>query len=241
MTIEEDKLKIEGSRLEIERLKLDLEEKKLLVDAWKQVVTTQMHFNDLELRIRNFAFVLTGAFIALGGYALKEGGAILIPIIVQQISIASAIIFSSIPPLLGFYFMDRWWYHPLLMGSVLEGAKLETVLTKRGVHLTMGQNISWQSGMLNWLIGQKRVFSADEKQRYESQNNLDVFDVWQERNGKYILRNGLLTKRSFRSHHKMMTFYGILIVSMLILGTAVKDVGKVKAVVPQGGLTAPAH
>ncbi|MEM1398025.1 MAG: hypothetical protein AAGH38_11345, partial [Pseudomonadota bacterium] len=54
------------------------EDKALLLSAWKQTVDVQMHFNDLELRIRNFAFVLTGAFLALGGYALRDGGQIAI-------------------------------------------------------------------------------------------------------------------------------------------------------------------
>ena len=33
----------------------------------------QQHFNDLELRIRNFALIVTGAFLGLGGYAIKDG------------------------------------------------------------------------------------------------------------------------------------------------------------------------
>lgn len=46
------------------------------IEIWKKIVEVQQHFDDLELRIRNFALIVTGAFLGLGGYAIKDGGII---------------------------------------------------------------------------------------------------------------------------------------------------------------------
>lgn len=196
------------------------EETKLLVEAWKQVVQTQMHFNDLGLRIRNFAFLLTGAFIALGGYAIREGGSVII--FSLEISIASAIIFASILPLLGVFFMDRMWYHPLLLGAVIEGSKIEKELVKRGIPLGLGNEISWQSGSLNYAIGQVKLFTDEERDRYTREKKIGWLEKWEERDGKYVLKEGgRFELRSFRSQHKMNAFYSVLIVSMIIVGLAI--------------------
>lgn len=43
------------------------------VDAWKQTVQVQEHFNDIELRIRNFAITLLLATLGAAGVAMKDG------------------------------------------------------------------------------------------------------------------------------------------------------------------------
>src|SRR4051795_1622721 len=86
------------------------------IEIWKKIVDVQQHFNDLELRIRNFALIVTGAFLGLGGYAIKDGG--IINAFGWEVSIAGLVVVSAIFPLLAFYFMDRLWYHRLLDGSV---------------------------------------------------------------------------------------------------------------------------
>ncbi|MEM1397485.1 MAG: hypothetical protein AAGH38_08565 [Pseudomonadota bacterium] len=209
-----------------EHLDMTGEDKALLLNAWKQAVDVQMHFNDLELRIRNFAFVLTGAFLALGGYALRDGGKIEIALIGAEISLASAILIASILPLLGFYFMDRWWYHPLLEGAVAEGAILERELAKNGIPVALGQNISSKSGMLNWGLGEVKKFSEAERDQHEAEAKRSPFNVWQPSGDKFVLRNGFFLKRTFRSKHKMMVFYSILIASMLGLAFVLKDVDR---------------
>jgi hypothetical protein len=79
------------------------------IEIWKKIVDVQQHFNDLELRIRNFALIVTGAFLGLGGYAIKDGGAI--NAFGHEVSIAGLVVFSAIFPMFAFYFMDRLWYH----------------------------------------------------------------------------------------------------------------------------------
>lgn len=110
------------------------------VEIWKTIVDVQQHFNDLELRIRNFALVLTGAVLGLGGYAIKDGG--MVHIAGAQITVASLIIASSLIPLAAFYLMDRFWYHRLLDGSVRAGADAEAKLREIGLSVDLGEQIS---------------------------------------------------------------------------------------------------
>ena len=81
-------------------------------EIWKKIADAQQHFNDLELRIRNFALIVTGAFLGLGGYAIKDAGTI--NAFGHEVSVAALVVLSAIIPLFAFYFMDRLWYHRLL-------------------------------------------------------------------------------------------------------------------------------
>ena len=111
----------------------------------------QQHFNDLELRIRNFALVLTGAVLGLGGYAIKDGG--MVHIVGREITVASLIVASSLIPLAAFYLMDRFWYHRLLDGSVKAGAEAEEKLREIGLSVDLGGQISRSSPFnLFWCV-----------------------------------------------------------------------------------------
>jgi hypothetical protein len=92
------------------------------IDLWKQTVEVQQHFNDLEWRIRGLA--LTAATFALGASAVaaKDGTKFF------GISLGSGVLVAGLILWLGFYFVDRYWYHPLLIGSVRHGEKLEDEL-----------------------------------------------------------------------------------------------------------------
>lgn len=110
------------------------------VEIWKKIIDVQQHFNDLELRIRNFALIVTGAFLGLGGYAIKDGG--FASIGGHLIASAALIVVASLLPLFAFYLMDRLWYHRLLDGSVKAGEKAEEKLTSLGLAVNLGSQIS---------------------------------------------------------------------------------------------------
>jgi hypothetical protein len=123
------------------------------IEIWKKIVDVQQHFNDLELRIRNFALIVTGAFLGLGGYAIKDGGAI--NAFGHEVSIAGLVVFSAIFPMFAFYFMDRLWYHRLLDGSVKAGIEAETALKHLGYKVDLGSKISEYSPFTLWLTTKK--------------------------------------------------------------------------------------
>lgn len=110
------------------------------VEVWKKIVDVQQHFNDLELRIRNFALIVTGAFIGLGGYAIKDGGTA--ALFGVHVSVAGLVVFCSLLPLAAFYLMDRLWYHRLLDGSVAAATPVEARLREMGLTIELGTKIS---------------------------------------------------------------------------------------------------
>ncbi|MCM2480650.1 hypothetical protein [Burkholderia glumae] len=94
-----------------------------LMKMWEKTVDVQMHFNDLQLRIRNFAILIVSAFVGGFGVALKEN--YLVEIHGAAIPVASLLFFVAALIWLAFYLMDTLWYHPLLMGAVEHGRLLE--------------------------------------------------------------------------------------------------------------------
>lgn len=128
------------------------------IEIWKKIVDVQQHFNDLELRIRNFALVVTGAFLGLGGYAIKEAG--MVKLLGFEVSVAGLVVVSAIFPLIAFYFMDRLWYHRLLDGSVRAGIEAESALKDFGYKVDLGSKIKQQSPFKLWPTKSTMIHSA---------------------------------------------------------------------------------
>jgi hypothetical protein len=123
LEIERQKLAIEHDKLGIERQKLAFERTKVRVDVWKKSVDVQQHFNDLELRIRNFAVTVLTAVLGAAGLAMREN--LMITALGVTTSLAVWFLGVGVVAWGAFYFMDRWWYHRLLYGAVLHAGDLE--------------------------------------------------------------------------------------------------------------------
>src|SRR5579885_3578250 len=99
------------------------EERAHIIEIWKTVVDVQQHFNDISMRIRGmFVTILLALFAAIGF------------LYTQHIDLKIAAIrvkFALVMPLFGivgtylFYFIDRFWYHRLLVGSVNHALNIE--------------------------------------------------------------------------------------------------------------------
>lgn len=102
------------------------------VEMWKQTVTVQQHFNDIEWRIRGLA--LTAATFAIGAAAVatKDG----------KTFAAGTVLAIGLLLWYAFYFVDRYWYHPLLKASVDQGHKLEAELASHLPAADLTQTIS---------------------------------------------------------------------------------------------------
>lgn len=113
----------------------------LVLEAWKKTVDVQQHFNDLELRIRNYALTLLAATFGAAGFVLKEQ----IPDLVLfglGAPVVTLVLFAGLVIWSAFYFMDRWWYHRLLYGAVQHGAALEKSVADTLPQLGLGKAIS---------------------------------------------------------------------------------------------------
>lgn len=118
------------------------------LDIWKTAVTVQQHFNDLELRIRNFAVTLLVTVIGAAALALKEH--YVIKLQAKDFPLAAGILFVGIIGWLAFYFMDRFWYHRLLIAAVIHAGDIETrfkdTSPELGLTNAIGKGSAWQVG-----------------------------------------------------------------------------------------------
>ncbi|AZZ82289.1 hypothetical protein C5O27_15425 [Gordonia alkanivorans] len=90
---------------------------------WKHTVTVQQHFNDIEWRIRGLALTAATFSVGAAGLSVNNGHAL-----------AGALILGvGIILWYAFYFVDRYWYHPLLIASVLQGHKIEAKIEECGL------------------------------------------------------------------------------------------------------------
>jgi phosphoglycolate phosphatase len=112
------------------------------IEVWKKVVDVQQHFNDLELRIRNYALTLFTAIVA--GIGLLEKEKIRLSLIGSDIPASTLLGFAGILTLVAFWYMDRYWYHKLLLGAVKQGQYIETinagVLPELGLTTSIGKS-----------------------------------------------------------------------------------------------------
>ncbi len=93
-----------------------------LIRAWEKTVEVQQHFNDLSLRVRNFAITVVTAVLGGAALAFKE-----VP------HLAPWILGAGVIAWLGFFVMDALWYHRLLLGAVAHGEDIEDKLAAAGL------------------------------------------------------------------------------------------------------------
>lgn len=172
----------------------------IVLELWKKTVDVQQHFNDLELRVRNFALIVVGALLALGGYAVRE--TVALSVLGFSLSAAGLIIWSSLIPLAAFYFMDRWWYHRLLKGAVNAGIPLERKLKESGYPIALGEEIS-KASPFSWRIWGRK-------------GEHDETPFWK------------LPIRKMHSESKMDFFYLALGLAILLVGFSLIDVAEVE-------------
>ncbi|MGK7752844.1 MULTISPECIES: hypothetical protein [unclassified Roseovarius] len=176
----------------------------VVLELWKKTVDVQQHFNDLELRIRNFALIVVGALLALGGYAVRES--VTVSILGISLSAAGLIIWSSLIPLAAFYFMDRWWYHRLLKGAVMAGIPLEAKLKEMGYPVALGEEIS-KSSPFEWRLWGRK-------------GEGDETSFWK------------FPKRKMHSEYKMDFFYLALGLAIFVVGFSLINVAEIEASSP---------
>lgn len=116
-----------------------LEMLKIKVDIWKQVINTQQHFNDLEMKVRNFGILIVSALVGAAGVSIKSGYFVF--------GMSLSVIFFIVGALLWlcFYFVDTYWYHPLLLGSVKQGIEIEKELKKQLPNINLTETIGKNS------------------------------------------------------------------------------------------------
>ena len=130
------------------------QQRKQIIEIWKTIVEVQMHFNDISMRIRSmFITILLALFASIGFLLNKELNLEILGYNVQ---------FATLMPLFGifatwlFYFIDRYWYHRLLVGSVKHAIEIEKKYKNDMPELSLSDAIGEESpyqprGAVRWL------------------------------------------------------------------------------------------
>jgi hypothetical protein len=119
-----------------------IEKIKMQVDIWKKVIDVQQHFNEIEMRIRNYAITVLLAVLSASGLSLKEK--IWIDFFGQHPLAFWLLIFGCLA-WISFYMMDRCWYHRLLYGSVKHAMAIEDKLKEILPEITLSNRIKEES------------------------------------------------------------------------------------------------
>jgi hypothetical protein len=94
------------------------------VEMWKQTVQVQQHFNDIEWRIRGLALTVLTFALGAAAVAARDGANF------GRVSLGTMVLMTSLLLWYSFYFVDKYWYHPLLKASVDHGETLETAINQ---------------------------------------------------------------------------------------------------------------
>ena len=104
------------------------EERDGYIEMWKQTITVQQHFNDIEMKIRSLA--LTVLTFVLGGASVAIRNGTTVRVRWFDLQLGTLILAFGLFMWIAFYMVDQIWYHRLLMGAVKHGEALEDELRK---------------------------------------------------------------------------------------------------------------
>lgn len=125
---------------------MDAERRANIIEIWKTVVEVQQHFNEIEMKIRGIFVTMVLAIIAAQGFLAEKG----LSFEFGRVEI----LYATFLPLLGivatylFYFMDKHWYHRLLVGAVNHGISIEKAHAKEIPELALGASIGEASPVI---------------------------------------------------------------------------------------------
>ena len=121
------------------------ENARIALEAWKKVVQTQEHFNEICMKVRTLYATVLAAILSLYGVFLKDQQSHRVSVSDVSFDPILAICFSIIVVTTLFYFVDKGWYHRLLLGAVSQGAEIERKWKSVLPEIQLGTKISEHS------------------------------------------------------------------------------------------------
>jgi hypothetical protein len=167
-----------------------------MIKLWEKTIDVQMHFNELQMKVRNFSILLISSLVGVGGVAMKEHLFIATPFLSIDASLPLATVLFGIAAFVwaAFFFMDHYWYFPLLKGAVNHGRLIEDTMSP--TLPTMG---------LTNAIGRASPI---------------LVTFWMSRKNPETGAKEPVTFFKIHSQHKSMIFYGAVFLLLSILTIA---------------------
>jgi hypothetical protein len=151
-----------------------------IVEAWKKSIEVQQHFNEICLKIRSFYISVVTALLALIGVVLSRAADPYFQVWQFQVSAGIPVLAAIVFATMLFYFIDRHWYHRLLVGAVQNAIAIENAIGRDvpGIGLTKMIGASSPldvSGKGSWgwyFLG--RLFGADKRVKSDKKIHSDA-------------------------------------------------------------------
>ncbi|HEY9092468.1 hypothetical protein [Parasphingorhabdus sp.] len=144
-----------------------IENAALAMDAWKKVVQTQEHFNEICMKVRTLYATVLAAILSLYGVFLKDSKDHELEILGFYFDPLLFVTLAVFVTTTLFYFVDKDWYHRLLMGAVAQGTVIEERWGNILPEITLGSKISQHSPVdisdKLALVGFLKLFVNDER------------------------------------------------------------------------------
>lgn len=97
----------------------------IAIKTWEKSVDVQQHFNEICMKIRNFYITLITALLAFTGVLIAKVSDPFFHMFGLNIHISVPLFISIWFASYLFYFIDRHWYHRLLIGAVKNALEIE--------------------------------------------------------------------------------------------------------------------
>lgn len=133
------------------------------LEVWKTTIEVQKHFNEIEWKIRGLALTLITAVLGASALGAKDGT--ILNLRLFHLKLAAAILIVGIVVWFAFYFVDKVWYHRLLIGSVRYGEAVEESMGDAMPGSGLTKTISEASPFpFKWFhLGKQRKIHSDTK------------------------------------------------------------------------------
>jgi hypothetical protein len=129
--------------------KSDIEKTNLILEEWKIVIQTQMHFNDMIMKLRTSGISIVLAFFGAASLSLQY------PQLYLRFFHASVLIIASGLVLLASVFvLDYFYYYKMLLGAVERGYQIDDMYKEKPLDelkmFGMSRMISEAIGKPHW-------------------------------------------------------------------------------------------
>ncbi len=105
------------------------------LEIWKIAINTQMHFNDLIMKIRAIVTSLITAIFGASALSLRDIE-LVVPLFNREVHISVFIISAGLIFLIAYWILDFCYYFPLLLGAVECSEKIENEIGHKYLNLT---------------------------------------------------------------------------------------------------------
>jgi hypothetical protein len=173
----------------------------IYVSIWAKAVDTQMHFNEMAVKSRQFGLAIVAAALGLGIVLIARGEDFAIPIpyfVGWHLNVSVIIVLAGIVALGGVRLLDLSVYHKMLRGAVKFGEDFEENYMK--------QIFALEKGMTQAITHFSQYPNAE---------------TIRQRDGRYSYEKGKgEEKKRKKARDKIKWFYNILMLSLLVLAAA---------------------